>query len=84
MASTIPPAPDPDPDPALVPPVPASLGWVPAAMTAIGVVVALMASGFVAFLVYAYPDTRDPLGAGLGSVTVLGMAADLFISLRRR
>ncbi|MFF8423159.1 hypothetical protein [Streptomyces sp. NPDC015680] len=84
MASTVPPAPDPDPDPALVPPVPASLGWVPAAVTAIGVVVALMVAGFVAVLVHAYPGTRDPLGAGLGILTVLGMVAELFISLRRR
>ncbi|MFD4764247.1 hypothetical protein ACFWOJ_37165 [Streptomyces sp. NPDC058439] len=66
------------------PAVPASVGWVPAAMTAIAVVVALMACGFGAFLAYAYPALREPLGVALGIATVLGMLAALTVSLCRR
>ncbi|MFB6507527.1 MULTISPECIES: hypothetical protein [unclassified Streptomyces] len=53
-------------------------------MTAIGVVVALMACGFGAFLVYAYPALRDPLGAGLGILTALVAVAALVAPSRRR
>lgn len=77
------PATAPTPAPA-VPAAPAPSGWVPAALTAIGIVVTLTACGFGAFLVYAYPAVREPLGTAIGIATVLGMVTALIISLRRR
>ncbi|MFC9759083.1 hypothetical protein [Streptomyces sp. NPDC056921] len=56
----------------------------PAAMTAIGVVVALTACAFVAFLAYVYPALWEPLGVAAGIATVLGMVTTLIVSMCRR
>ncbi|MFC9756172.1 MULTISPECIES: hypothetical protein [unclassified Streptomyces] len=56
----------------------------PAAMTAIGVVVALTACAFVAFLAYVYPALWEPLGVAAGIATVLGMVTALIVSMCRR
>ncbi|MFE3905194.1 hypothetical protein ACFXPY_34125 [Streptomyces sp. NPDC059153] len=79
MATTVPPPPAP-----AAPAAPAPLRWVPAAMTAIGVVVALTACAFGAFLAYAYPALWEPLGVAAGIATVLGMVTALIVSMCRR
>ncbi|MFB6878034.1 hypothetical protein [Streptomyces sp. NPDC056323] len=56
----------------------------PAAITAIGVVVALTACEFVAFPAYAYPALREPLGVAAGIATALGMVTALIVSMCRR
>ncbi|MFD0622259.1 hypothetical protein ACFQ2K_04905 [Streptomyces sanglieri] len=53
-------------------------------MTAIGVVVALTACAFGAFLAYAYPALREPLGVAAGIATVLGTVTALIVSMCRR
>ncbi|MEV6750502.1 hypothetical protein AB0N21_40345 [Streptomyces sp. NPDC051080] len=53
-------------------------------MTAIGVVVALTACAFGAFLAYAYPALREPLGVAVSIAGVLGMLTALIVSIWRR
>lgn len=79
MATTVSPPPAP-----AAPAAPAPLRWVPAAMTAIGVVVALTACAFGAFLAYAYPALREPLGVAVSIAGVLGMLTALIVSIWRR
>ncbi|MFB7957131.1 hypothetical protein [Streptomyces sp. NPDC056045] len=78
------PAPAPATPAPAAPVAPTPSGWVPAAMTALGVIVALMACAFGAFLAYAYPALREPLSVAAGIATVLCMVAALIISMCHR
>ncbi|MET7499527.1 hypothetical protein ACIPPM_24295 [Streptomyces sp. NPDC090119] len=72
------PAPVPEP-----PSIPDRAGWV-VPVTVIGVVVALMACAFGAFLVHAYPVLKEPLTVALSIATLAGLIVTTVVSLNRR
>ncbi|MET8936747.1 hypothetical protein ABZX28_07010 [Streptomyces rubiginosohelvolus] len=53
-------------------------------MTVIGVVVALMACAFGAFLVHAYPVLQEPLTVALSIASLAGLIVATVVSLNRR
>lgn len=73
-------APAPVPEP---PTVPDREGWV-VPVTVIGVVVALMACAFGAFLVHAYPVLKEPLTMALSIATLAGLLVTTVVLLHRR
>ncbi|MFJ1549987.1 hypothetical protein [Streptomyces sp. NPDC088246] len=65
-------------------PAPSPGAWVPAALAAIGVVLALTVCAVVGLVVHECPALREPVTAVFGAITALGLVAAFVVSLTRR
>ncbi|MFD3923890.1 hypothetical protein [Streptomyces sp. NPDC058595] len=91
--STVPPTTAPQATAAPVPP-PVPPGWPPApaaapsmlavALLLVAFVVALLVCGFLAYLVYAHPASREPLGMAVGALGMLATVAAVVVAVLRR